>query len=318
MTERFLLLAAFVGAIALAGCGPLETDPAPAPDPEAPKAPPAPTWTLEVHAERSDAPATKGLEIDGEEETTKVLKSVWKNNEQVKVFLGSSCIGTLQATPDAQDPHHATLSGTVVSPNITPNVTRLTLLTPRETWDYTGQTGALLLSDDPTNSIEKKYHYTMASDVLVTGITNLFRITTENATFYNQQSIYRLSFLYDYQRWGEPIHDPINAAQVTISSSKKQLVRSQVPGGETTEGSISVQLPTATSNPFFVAIRNGNETESERLTFTVVDADGVTYRGAQDIPGPYLRNGTFVSIRNLHCTFRMEMVFSLDSVNSAL
>lgn len=268
------------------------------------------TWTLTVNAERNDGPVTKGLAVEGEEATTTLLQSVWKSNEQVKVFLGSSCIGTLTATPDGTDAHKATLSGTVTTTNLTANVTRLTLLTPRESWDYTGQVGKLLISDDAVQSIEKNYHYTMASDVLVTKIFGV-SITTENAIFTNQQSIYRMSFKYS--------GSGIAAKSVTISGASNKLVQSQaVDGSALVEGPISATLGTATDAPFFVALRNGDETKEEVLSFTVVDGDGVTYYGTKTIPSQYKPNGTFVSVKNTALTERLVFALSSTEVNTVL
>lgn len=260
------------------------------------------TYTVTILAERNDGAQTKGLAIDGEEATTTLLKSVWNAGEQVKVYLEGTCIGTLTATPDGSDAHKATLSGMVTTTNITPNVTRLTLLTPRESWDYTGQVGKLLLSDDPTKSIEMKYHYTMASDVLVTSVF-LDNVTTESAYFTNQQSIYRLSFRYN----DGATKTPITTKSVTISGASGELVQSQVPGGATTKGPISVTLASATTNPFFVALRNGDETNAEVLTFTVVDNNGITYCGTKGIPAEYKPNGTFVSAKNASLNQRLDL-----------
>jgi len=263
------------------------------------------TFTLTVLAERNDGPLTKGLDVEGEEATTTLLKSIWKADEEVKAYMDGNCIGTLTATPDAEDPHKATLSGEVTTSGITPGSSTLTLITPRESWDYTGQVGKLLLADDAQNSIEKKYHYTLASSVLVTGLSGN-SITTEPASFSNQQSIYRLSFRY---RVGDT-KTPITAKSLTITSANGHLVQRNVLGGATTEGPVSVRLGAATAEPFFVAIRNGDETNAEALTFTVVDDTGVTYRGTKEIPAAYKPNGTFVSIKNASLTTRLELPVS--------
>ena len=273
------------------------------------------TYTVSIRAERSDGPQTKGLEIgDGTEATTTLLKSVWKAGEEVKVYLAGTCIGMLTATPDGENAHIATLSGSVeTTSEITPNTTTLTLLTPRESWDYTGQVGKLLITDDATDSIEKKFHYTMAADVLVTAATdeggNHWTITTESAHFINQQSIYRLSFKY--------ASASINAKSVTISGASGQLVRSQVLGGATTLGDISVNLGSATTAPLFVALRNGDQAD-EVFTFTVVDGNGVTYRGTKSIPAGAKGNGLFVSVKNTDLPTRLDLSLSATEVTTVL
>ncbi len=306
MKKTILLIAALLGAMVWSGCMKEELTPQE-------EAPQGTTWTVTVRAEKADGPQTKGLEIGDEFDDT-LLKSIWKAGEEVKVYLDGACIGTLTATPDGLDAHKATLSGDITTTGITPNVTTLTLLTPRESWDYTGQVGKLLISDDASNSIEKKYHYTMASDVLVTEV-NGNNITTADASFTNQQSIYRLSF-----RYNDGVNKtPITTKSVTISSANGHLVQSlAVDGSSLVEGPISVTLGTATVDPFFVALRNGDETYAEALTFTVVDNTGVTYRGSKTIPADCKPNGTFVSVKKASLDQRLDLALSATEVNTVL
>ena len=318
MKKNILLIAALAGAMVW-GCS-MELDPIEViPEevtPEDESSQEARTYTITILAEKNDGPQTKGLELGngtGEADFT-LLKSIWKEEEQVKVYLDTDCIGTLTATPDGVDAHRATLSGTVTTTNVVANTTRLTLLTPREAWDYTGQVGKLLLSDDAVNSIEKKYHYTAATDVLVTAVAGS-SITTEEAHFANQQSIYRLSFRYN----NGSTKKAITTKSVTISSALGHLVQSQaVDGSSLVEGPISATLATATDQPFFVALRNGDETNAEALTFTVVDNTGVTYRGTKGIPAEYKPNGTFVSVKNCTQGDRMQLALSDTEVNTVL
>lgn len=275
-------------------------------------------WTLTLQAVKSDGVRTKGLAIGaGDESTTTVLQSIWKDGDVVKVYLESTCIGTLTAVPDGEDAHKATLTGTVTTGGITEGVTELTLLTPRESIDYTGQNGKLLITDDAVNSIEAKYHYTIAENVLVTGVSGS-NITTENASFVNLQSIYRMSFRF--QNGGVGDKTAINTKEVTISGSGCHLVQQQTIGVIVpTEGDISVTLEEATTSPFFVAIQdryaNGNE---EVLTFTVIDGDGATYRGTKTIPAEYNNNGSFLSMKNATLTSRMGIALSATTVDTVL
>lgn len=299
-----------VGALAWTGCekaGLIEEKPE-----EQQAAADGSVWTVSIQAEKSDAPQTKGLAIEGEEATTTMLKSIWKESEEVKAYLGTTLIGTLTAAPDATDAHKATLSGTVNTTGLEAGVSTLTLITPRETWDYTGQVGTLL---GEANSIEKMYHYTAATGVLVTAVdAEHGAITTENASFVNQQSIYRLSFRYKVD---ESTKNPITAKKVTITSAGGHLVQSKaVDGSSQIEGPIAVALGTASANPFFVALRNGDETSAENLTFTVVDAEGVTYRGTKTIPAEYKPNGTFVSMKNATLDLRLGASLSSTTVSS--
>ena len=75
-------------------------------------------------------------------------------------------------------------------------------------------------------------------------------------------------------------------------------------------------LGTASADPFFVALRNGDETNAEALTFTVIDADGVTYKGTKTIPASYKPNGTFVSMKNATLNDRMGVSLSATTVGT--
>lgn len=272
-------------------------------------------WTLCVEAVM-EGPATKGLAIgEGDEEaTTTVLRSVWKQNDPVHVYLGMNYIGKLSASPDETDAHRATLIGTVTATDIDPGFTRLTLLTPQKDWDYTGQVGILLTKDyhtsGPSNlSVEYRYHFTMAENVLVTGATvdedsGKVSLTTEDATFGNQQSIYRLSFRYQKDKTAIP------AKRVLIEAANGGLVQSQSLNGNALTGPIEVVREYNDSEnllkPFFVALRNQNTSTEEALNFKVVDIDGITYYGSKTIPAEYKANGTFVSVKNASLS-RLEL-----------
>ena len=289
MKKNIFVLTALVGAMAWTGC--MKENLAPVTPEEEVAAAVDSVWTVSLQAVKSDVPETKGLAIEGEEAATTVLKSIWKAGEEVKVYLGTTCIGTLTATPDGEDAHKATLSGEVTTTGLKEGTTTLTLLTPRESWDYTGQVGTLL---ETANSIEKMYHYTAATGVLVKTVdTENNAITTEKATFVNQQSIYRLSFRY---QTGDT-KTGIVAKNVTITTERNKLVQSQsIDGGTVTKGAISVTLGTPSSDPFFVALRNGDEAD-EGITFTVIDTEDATYKGSKTVPAAY-KAGGFVSVKN--------------------
>ena len=305
-------------AVALTGCMKDEAELLPEKQEEQCVQPRDSVWAVSIQAEKEipgqagNDGITKGLAIgsgDSEENTT-VLQSIWKANEPVEVYFEGAHIGTLTATPDATDAHKATLSGTVTTTGITPNSTTLTLLTPRQEWDYTEQVGRLLLQDDPNNqgatnrSIEKKYHYTMAENVLVTAAAGGV-ITTDKASFANQQSIYRLSFRFQHDGTGDKY--PITAKRIWITATGGGLVQKRELNGSSVTGTIEVLLDDATQNPFFVALRNNNTTTDEDLRFKVMDSEGVTYYGTKTIPAQYKPNGTFVSMKNATLTGRLEL-----------
>ena len=306
MKKNIILLFALMGAMVLTSCLKSEDEPLSGEEGDAVA---AREWTLSVQAVKSDNPATKGLGVDGDEADATLLKSIWKVGETVRAYIGTDYIGTLNATPDANDAHFARLSGQITTSSITPGVTQLTLFAPREEWSYEGQVGKLLLDDDASKSIEALYHYTLAVNVGIVSADvdadGKGSIVAEDATFANQQSIYRLSFRF--QNGSSSAKVPIMTKSVTIESANGHLVRScDLSGAALVEGPISVSLESASSEPFFVALRNGNETAPEQYDFTVIDADGVTYTGSKTIPAAYKPNGSFVSVKNATLTSRLQ------------
>lgn len=321
--KKYFILILFLAA-ALAGCRTLDVDlidGRPASDTR----PKDSLCTLTVQAFRGEVPLTKGLEIgeDTDEATTTALKSIWKEGEKVYVFLGRDYLGTLTVTPDAKNPHKATLSGEVTGSAITPRETRISLLTPRSTWFYTGQNGKLLGADQESRSIESSFHFTLA-DVLVTGKEAVndsynppYTLTTEPATFENQQSIYRLSFRF--QKNGQDAKTPITAESVVISGSGDGLVQGVVlSSSDVYTGDIDLKVNPATSDPVFAALRFASTTKDEDLQFKVIDADGVTYYGSKTIPAQYKANGNFISIKNTTLDTRLSIPKQNASTATAL
>ena len=106
-------------------------------------------------------------------------------------------------------------------------------------------------------------------------------------------TIYRLSFRY---QTGDT-KTGIVAKNVTITTERNKLVQSQsVDGATVTEGAISVTLATPSTEPFFVALRNGDATD-EAITLTVIDTEDATYKGSKVVPAAY-KAGGFVSVKN--------------------
>lgn len=323
--KKVLYMVFALGALLMAGCKREEEVPSPDGNPGE-VSPAGSLWTITIDAVAEDDIPTKGLAIgDNEtEEATTTLKSFWKDWQKVQVYRDDTYLGELDVTPDGSDAHYAKLSGIISVTGLTAGVSRLTLLaTERDSWDYSGQTGKLLLSDDEENSIEKKYHYMMAENVLVTKIVeypsneSIGILYTENATFRNQQSIYRMSFRYQFPSGNKTTIVPL---QVTIRSAEGHLIQSQnVSGSSVSEGPITVLVEEDIYNPyFFVALRNGNTTEAEDLLFEVVSRLGTVYLGRKTIPANLKPNGMFVSMKNTTFTTRMGIGLSSEEVDTAL
>ncbi|MBR0286620.1 MAG: hypothetical protein IJQ96_06315 [Bacteroidales bacterium] len=59
--------------------------------------------------------------------------------------------------------------------------------------------------------------------------------------------------------------------------------------------------------------------ETKQLTYeapTVIDADGITYKGTKTIPAAYKPNGTFVSMKNATLNERMGVTLSATEVST--
>ncbi len=305
---------ALAGALLWSGCMQLEEKPV---GKEAP-AVECQVWNLTVKAERklpdqvgNDGVSTKGLVLDG---TT--LNTLWKNGETVNVFAnGNYLTETLGVTPDSENAKRANLTGSVTITGINVNDV-LTLQTPRQIWDYTGQKG-ILLGPDVAGSIEKDYAYALA-DVTVEGITpgtgEAGTLTTSNAHFVNQQNIYRLSFK-------NAANDAaLSVTDVTITSSKEKIVLGRdLTAGTTTYGALTVNMATNSSDLtdglVCVALRNDDQTAQDYF-FSVTGADGKTYVGTKSIPADAFDHG-FLGIKELTLT-QLSLTQSATTVDVAL
>ena len=320
--KKSLLLLALMSALLWTGCEqPIEPDEITGrPEEKTPK-----TLTVNIQAVKADAPDTKGLNLGygGSQDTTTNLQSIWKVGETVYVYKGTDKICELtlgQNDIDATNAHNATLTFTVPS-NTIADQNQLTLMTPRETWSYEDQTGVLLYDSnaEQDNSIEKNFHYTMAT---VTATVSNGTVTTPSATFRNQQSIYRLSFRYqapmsDPNATNNNPKTPINTKSVTIAAARGGLVKTWSLDGTTgTEtGAIEVKRTAANTNPFFVALRNSSSNIAEDFIFTVIDGDGVTYKGSKTILADYNKNGQFISIKNATLNQRLDVPLNTSATD---
>lgn len=246
------------------------------------------TYTLTIRATK-DA-ETRALDLDGNS-----LTPYWKNTDKVKVYKGENSLGesenylgTLDVTPgEGTNPSTATLSGEITVDGLSEN-DELTLLIPREVWSYTGQKGTLT----GEGSIEDTYDYATATVTVAAVVGSA--VTTTEANFQNQQSIYRFAFS----------GVTFAVEDFTITAAEGGLVQ-QMAWGEVAEestGSITVK-PTGTTAPgdsYFVALRNNNTTKADTyhflITGTVNNNSGALLLGSKNIPaGALAAPGKFLS-----------------------
>ena len=131
------------------------------------------TYTLTVEASKGERPDTKALNIDGEG----ALNATWAKGETVRVFRGELLLGTLTAQTADQS---TTLTGEIKGEIKKDDKFTLRFLNP----SYASQDGTL-------DYIAAHCDYAVAN-VTVTNIEG-GTVTTDKATFQNQQAIVKFS-----------------------------------------------------------------------------------------------------------------------------
>ena len=263
-----------------AACQQMETE-----QPLAPTKENASICNLTINASKG-APETKALDLINDGAT---LNAYWKSGETVKVYKAGTQMGSLSVTPDEGDkPTTATLGGIISG--LAEN-DELTLLLPREDWDYTGQNGKLT----GENSIEQKYAYATA-EVNVTEINNN-SVRTTNALFTNAESIYRFGF-----KNGENYLAP---KSFTVTSAGNKLVQSMSwngSGWEPAYGGLTVTPASAPQDHFYyVSIRN-DQTAADTYNFVITGADDALYFATKAIPASVLDAPKFISAKSISAT----------------
>lgn len=248
-------------------------------------------WTLTVQASKSGD--TKAMETDSENE--KVLNAYWKNGEKVAVYLGGNLLGTIEVTTE-DHVNPATLSGEISVTGVAEGST-LTLLFPGrddDSWTYLGQDGSAL---------PETFDYATAS--LTVGTKDDVNHTisaTGNATFQNEQSIYRFGFKVG------GTGDPIAIKSFIMNASQGQLVQSmKYESNAWVKNSYGALTLTPSSTPddhlYWMALRNDHSGSADSYSFSVVGSDNALYEGAQSIPANALNgNGKFINAKKISVT----------------
>ena len=286
MWNKYITMA-LLGLAVLAGCKTIEEPEEPTPEVRPEETGSSYTLTLKA----SKGADTKALFLDTSG-TSDALTAYWKNTEKVKVYKDGSCIGELSVTPGSGDkPLDATLSGEITVSGLAAGNT-LTLLIPRESWDYTGQVGTLA-------DIESKYDYATAT-VTVKAIDGNSITTNEDANFINQQSVYRFGFKI------KNTESFVTVSGFTVSSANNALVRACGINGTATEsGSITVTPASATSELIYAALRNtrAGSSQADTYSFDVIGDDNSLYLGEKAIPASVMgTQGKFISAKSVEVT----------------
>lgn len=241
-------------------------------------------FTLTVQAGKGE-PDTKALDLvnDG-----KTLNFYWKDTEVVKVYKDGFLVGSLAVTPgEGEKPTSATLGGDITVAGLAQG-DQLTLVFPREDWDYTGQAGTL-------ESIEAGYDYATAT-VTISAI-NGNQVTATAASFANQQSVYRFGF-----KDGETYIDP---KSFSISASGGKIVQSMSYSGGWTPafGGITVTPASAAGDHLYYVSLQNQTTANDTYNFVITGSDDALYLASKAIPASVLDvPGKFISAKSVSAT----------------
>lgn len=255
------------------------------------------TYTMTVQATKSTGNAeTRGLNLDGN-----TLKVKWDEGEKVDVVQQEDnspyafyILGTLTATPDAEDPTKATLSGTL--DKVPTHKRNISFYLHSATADYQGQTGVLL---SEANSIEKKYDY--ASAFVRWDRSGEFTVDEENKTvtvpggltFESLQSIVKFNLV------DKETGNPIKAKTLTISGIRHpgtvdvdNICQSRgYDGSSEKEGPLTI-TPASPTSEIYAAIRSYYT--NTKFTLTAIDENDVKY--TYEKTDVTFENGVYYSI----------------------
>lgn len=254
-------------------------------------------WRMTLEAVKGADTKALNIETDGS------LSATWTTGDQVAVFLkgvAAESLGNLTATVNPTLNTKATLAGALTSVTGVTGGSTLTLLYPRAIWDYSGQDGS---APSASGTLATKYDYALA-DVTVSAVDGSAKtITTDDASFANQQSIYRVKFTSS--------DNPLSVKQFTVSSSHNKLVQSRSYNGSawtSAFGSVSVVSASATADWLYMSLRNEYADhdpliaiDDDVYTFVVKGSDNATYTGTKSIPAATALNGYghFISIEKV-------------------
>ena len=281
MKKNILILSALLGAFLWTGCQTLDEEQS-----ISGREPQTGSFTLSVNAVKGAD--TKALALVGEN----TLTPYWDGSEKVRVYKkGDKSIGTLSATPTGTGSYKATatLSGTISGTLAKDDELSLIIFPGTSSlWKYTEQTGAA-----PGLAA---YDYATAR-VVVDAIENVSGgkqvTTTANATFANEQSVWRFGF--------KAGGNAIRVNYFSVASSHDKLVQSRMWNDNdwtSTYGILSVTPVSPTDAMLYLAVRNENTNSSENdiLSFYVINDEGnALYTGTQTLSGAKLGNGKFLS-----------------------
>lgn len=230
-------------------------------------------YTMTVQATKGDDAFTRGLVLS---EDGKTLSVKWNEGEKVYVLqnVGNdkwTVMGALTATPDAEDPTKATLTGSFGLNKVNPAATALRFVLHEAWMNYDYQQG-ILIDEGNLSSIENGYDYA-SCEIPSTDFTiadNTISIP-DGIVLSSEQAIVKFILT---EADGTT---PVEAWRLIIEAENNGIILFEdytkpSNNGRTVKGNLDID-----STPFgdlFVAINNSGETN---YTLTAYVSEGLTY-----------------------------------------
>lgn len=242
-------------------------------------------WSLTVNA--TMATTTKAMSLSGTE-----LKSYWKADEAVGVYLGSTKLGTLTAGNITNEGANAVLSGELTTiEGLSINSGIILVFPDKNVLTYLGQDGS---APGESTNLATNFDYAIAT-VAITDINTSTKMVTVGgpADFESLQSIYRLRF--------KESSTYFNVSSISITSSQNRLVRTMGPVNNLMDsdcGTLTIEnTVNSADNYYYMAIRNENTNNDDTYSFTIVrSTDNAVLEGTKPIPADALSAPKYIPV----------------------
>jgi hypothetical protein len=230
--------------------------------------------------------ATRSLFVGGQSGTNFI--KLWDNSDVVQVYKAGTYVGTL--IPDNKGNQFSTLSGTLTGDFAEGD--ELTLYMPSPNLDYIGQNGNI--------GTMSSYFDFMQTTAKVASVED-GKVTTDAIKFESVQA-------YLYVRFKDENNKLLHIKQVQIRAKNAMLVAQKTLDGTTTytnQLEINTSVVSSQINDYptevYIAIKN-DYTKKDTYAFTVIGADGKTYKGASTLSAKLAVGGLSSTNSAIRCS----------------